>query len=63
MLLKKNTRGMGIGKKLMDEADKFAKEKNCNYALLVSSDYRKSAHKFYEKVGGVEGILGFRKVY
>lgn len=63
VVVKENTRGMGIGKKLMDEADKFAKEKNCNYAILVSSDYRKSAHKFYEKVGFVDGVLGFRKIY
>lgn len=54
---------MGIGKKLMDEADKFAKEKNCNYVIVASSDYRKSAHKFYENVGFVDGVLGFRKVY
>lgn len=24
-----------------------AKEKNCDYAILVSSDYRKGAHLFY----------------
>lgn len=63
VVVKENTRGMGIGKKLMDEIDKFAIEKRCNYAILVSSDHREAAHKFYEKVGFVDGVLGFRKVY
>lgn len=63
VVVKEGCRGMGIGKKLMDALDEFAIQRGCLYAILVSSGFRKEAHKFYEKQGFVEGVRGFRKGY
>ena len=35
----------------MDRIDEIAQENKCDYAILVSSSFRKGAHKFYEAVG------------
>ena len=63
VVVRPECRGMGIGKKLMDELDRFAVERGCLYAILVSSGFRTEAHKFYEKQGFVEDVRGFRKGY
>ncbi len=55
--------GNGIGGKLMDAADNFARSRHCTYAILVSSGFRKDAHRFYEKHGFFEDVRGFRKGY
>ena len=55
--------GQGIGGMLMDAADDFARSKGCAYAILVSSGFRKDAHRFYEKHGYEEDVRGFRKGY
>ena len=48
----------------MPEAvDAFAKEKNCAYAILVSSGFRTDAHRFYYNHGFNEDVKGFRKIY
>ncbi|MFT3951876.1 MAG: GNAT family N-acetyltransferase [Oscillospiraceae bacterium] len=56
-------RRTGIGKALMDALDVFAQENDCLYAILVSSGFRKGAHKFYESIGYTEDVRGFRKHY
>lgn len=63
VIINNDFRGKGVGKKVMKALDEFAKEKNCSYAILVSSDYRKEAHAFYENIGFIDGVRGFRKVY
>lgn len=63
VVVKDGLRGKGIGRKLMESLDKFAKTKCCTYAILVSSDFRKEAHRFYENAGFIDGVRGFRKVY
>ncbi len=55
--------GHGIGSKLMQAADDFARASHCTYAILVSSGFRKDAHRFYEKHGFEEDVRGFRKGY
>ena len=55
--------GRGVGAMLMAAADDFAREKGCSYAILVSSGFRKDAHRFYEKQGYEEDVRGFRKSY
>lgn len=47
----------------MESIDEFAKKNNCAYSILVSSNHRKGAHKFYENVGFTEMVKGFRKGY
>lgn len=63
MVVREDCRGMGIGKRLMAAMDEFAIQNGCLYAVLVSSGFRKEAHKFYEKQGFVEEVRGFRKGY
>ena len=63
VIVKDGLRGKGIGKKLMNSLDEFAEKKQCAYAILVSSDFRKNAHKFYENIGFTDSVRGFRKVY
>ena len=63
VVVKEGIRGRGIGSALMEEADRFAIEKDCTYAILVSSGHRKKAHTFYEKMGYTEDVVGFRKGY
>lgn len=58
-----NLRGKGIGTKLMAQLDAFAVSRNCIYAILVSSGFRKNAHRFYEKCGFHDDVRGFRKNY
>jgi len=63
VIVKDGFRGKGIGKELMQSIDEFAESKHCAYAILVSSDFRKSAHKFYESIGFMDSVRGFRKIY
>jgi GNAT superfamily N-acetyltransferase len=44
-------RKKGIGKKIMENAIKYAKNQNCYKVLLKSGNYRTEAHKFYESIG------------
>jgi GNAT superfamily N-acetyltransferase len=56
-------RRKGVGKKLFDKLDEFAKENNCLYSILVSSGFRHNAHIFYENIGYTDDVKGFRKMY
>ena len=62
-VVEESHRGMGIGTKLMAALDDFAQSRNCIYAILVSSGFRKDAHRFYEKCGFFDDVRGFRKNY
>lgn len=63
VVVRKDCRGMGIGRAIFDKLDCFAIEKKCGYAILASSGYRKGAHKFYEAIGYNDDVRGFRKYY
>lgn len=56
-------RGQGIGRMIFQELDRFALANKCQYALLVSSGFRKEAHQFYEAMGYRDDVRGFRKYY
>ncbi|EHJ56970.1 hypothetical protein HMPREF9318_00598 [Streptococcus urinalis FB127-CNA-2] len=43
--------GKGIGKKLMAELERIAKESSFAYIRLNSASHRKQAHAFYESIG------------
>ena len=62
-VVRENLRGKGIGTQLMARLDAFAVQRNCIYAILVSSGFRKNAHRFYEKCGFHDDVRGFRKNY
>jgi ribosomal protein S18 acetylase RimI-like enzyme len=51
VIIDKNYRRKGIGKKLMETAISYAKENNCYKVVLQSETKRTDAHKFYEKTG------------
>lgn len=61
LIVREDLRGSGIGTGLMAFIDDFGRKNQCQYALLVSSGFRKRAHHFYEKIGYVEDVRGFRK--
>lgn len=63
VVVSKACRRKGVGKSLFEKIDELAEENNCGYTILVSSDFRKKAHKFYEDMGYIDGVKGFRKVY
>ncbi len=63
VIVREDQRGKGVGHMLMDALDTFAKEQECAYAFLVSSNFRTQAHRFYEKIGYTDGVVGFRKLY
>lgn len=55
-------RGKGVAKAIFEELERWSKERNCYYSMLVSGNDRKRAHAFYEKAG-YEKMGGFRKMY
>jgi len=44
-------RKRGIGKKIMENVIKFAKEQNCYKVVLQSGNKRTDAHEFYKSLG------------
>lgn len=61
LIVREDLRGGGIGRKLMAAIDEYGRSAGCEYALLVSSGFRKRAHHFYETIGYTEDVRGFRK--
>lgn len=51
LVVDESLRGMGIGKALVREADRFFRSQGCRAAELTSSDHRTAAHAFYEARG------------
>jgi GNAT superfamily N-acetyltransferase len=51
VIVDKNYRKKGIGKKIMEMAIEYAKANNCYKAVLQSGIKKVEAHKFYEKIG------------
>ena len=47
-------RGMGVGKKLLEEAERIAKEKEAIYLQLTCGYQRVAAHRLYEKSGFIK---------
>ncbi len=47
----KNYRKMGLGRKIIEMAEEFAKQNDCYKIILQSNVKRKEAHQFYEKLG------------
>ncbi len=61
LIVAETLRGSGIGTQLMAALDDFGRGAGCSYVVLVSSGFRKRAHRFYEKIGYTEDVRGFRK--
>jgi GNAT superfamily N-acetyltransferase len=55
-------RRMGVGRALMTEIERLAREQDCSLIEFCSSSTRKDAHRFYESMGyGLDVVQGFRK--
>lgn len=55
-------RRQGVGKKLMQEIENMARQRDCYYIIFVSGEQRKDAHQFYERLGFKdEKVEGYRK--
>lgn len=63
VVVREDCRGMGVGRKLLKRLDDLAVEQRCSYSILVSSGFRKDAHRFYESAGYTDDVRGFRKYY
>ena len=50
----------GIGRMMFDEIERWGREMDCHYEMLVSGMNRVGAHKFYEGIG-FEQVKGFKK--
>jgi len=63
MVVDEKKRRMGIGKKLMQIAEDYAKEKGCSHVELTSGAHRETlgSHRFYESLGYTE--LSLKKKY
>jgi GNAT superfamily N-acetyltransferase len=53
--------GQGIGKALLGEAEKWARELGCDRVTLTSATHRTAAHAFYERRGFPETGRRFAK--
>ena len=47
----KDYRGQGLGRKVMERAIAFARERDCYKVILESASFRKEAHQFYRNLG------------
>lgn len=52
--------GQGIGRIMFDEIERWGREMNCHYEMLVSGLNRTGAHKFYSALG-FDQVKGFKK--
>lgn len=51
LIVKKNLRGTGIGKALLNKFEEIAKKKKCHVAYLNTSEDHKKALEFYKRNG------------
>ncbi len=52
--------GKGVGRQMFQEIERWGKEMDCHYEMLVSGLNRVGAHKFYARLG-FEEVKGFKK--
>ncbi|NLW56622.1 MAG: GNAT family N-acetyltransferase [Firmicutes bacterium] len=51
LVVEKNSRRMGIGRRLLEAVEEWAKAHGCSQVCLDSNIVRKEAHQFYQRVG------------
>lgn len=59
----KDHRRQGVGRKMFEEIDRICIEHNCDSVMLTSSLANWESHLFYEKMGYVAPVKGFRKEF
>jgi N-acetylglutamate synthase-like GNAT family acetyltransferase len=63
LVVSSQNRGKGIGKALVNAADKYFKRMGCVKAEVTSGDHRKEAHLFYQAEGFALDERRFIKKY
>ena len=63
LVVDENTRGLGVGKLLVREADLFFRNAGCVKSEVTSGDHRLDAHAFYISCGYKEDVRRFLKMY
>ena len=61
LIVTKELRNYGIGKKLIQYCIDLAKKKDCYRIRLESGNQRKDSHKFYKSIGFEQSALSFTK--
>lgn len=61
LIVTKQLRSLGIGKKLMHYCIDLAKKRDCYRIRLESGNQRKDSHKFYKSIGFEQSSLTFTK--
>ena len=61
LVVTKELRNCGVGKKLIQYCIDFAKKKDCYRIRLESGNQRKDSHKFYKSIGFEQSALSFTK--
>lgn len=55
-------RRQGVGTALMQEVERFARERNCSYLMLITDTDREGAQRFYQSLGyEADHYVGFKK--
>ena len=64
LVVSEPSRGLGIGRMLMDHAERWAIERGCHIVLLRTNLKRAGAHAFYEQIGyeHIKTQKTFRKI-
>ena len=61
MVVTESKRSLGIGKKLMEFCETFAKKNDCHRIRLESGNSRIRSHSFYKDLGFEQSSLSFSK--
>lgn len=62
LVIAKNYRGKGIGKKIIKYCVEIATKKKCHRIRLESGNQRIKSHEFYRKIGFEQTSLSFTKI-
>lgn len=63
VVVDERTQGTGVGRELMDEVERRARERGCYKIAFTSNRKRVEAHAFYEHLGFTATHQGFSKYF
>ena len=61
LVVTKEAQGLGLGRKLVDAAEKWMREEGCQLVEVTSNDRRAAAHAFYRHLGYERSSVRFFK--
>ena len=63
LVIDENSRGLGVGRALVNTAEEFFMNSGCVKSEVTSGDHRSEAHKFYQSCGYKLDERRFIKIY